>query len=121
MAQAIERDHLSLAAALTVFLHQRHETGMPGMLIAAIGVLASVVSFGCLALFAEAVSQWYGNSRSASYSTVAVATLLSALVAVLIFAPLLLLIVYALAGLLERARRRQALKIFRRSDGIVAA
>ena len=97
-AQAIERDHLSLAAALTVFLHQRHETGTPGMLIAAIGVLASVVSFGCLALFAEAVSQWYGNSRTASYSTVAAASLLSALVAVLIFGPLLLLIVYALAG-----------------------
>jgi hypothetical protein len=59
------------------------------------GPLISVVSFIVLTLFAESISQWYGNNRFKSYSAVAAGMVLSTFVSFLVIIPMQFLIIFA--------------------------
>jgi hypothetical protein len=52
-------------------------------------------SMGVLALFAESISQWYGNNRFKCYSAVAASMLLTVVFIVIVVTPLQFLIIYA--------------------------
>ena len=62
-------------------------------------VLAMIFSMGVLALFAESISQWYGNNRFRCYSAVAVSQILSAIFIAVVVTPMQFLTMYAFLGI----------------------
>lgn len=95
--KAIKEQKLPIdVAAITLARNLLGEgTIQPGPLVATTTFLVSIFGFGCLAVFAEAVSQWYGNSRFKSYSAVAAALMLSTIVTMGIVVPIQLFTIYS--------------------------
>jgi hypothetical protein len=83
-------------AAIEYFRRGMNPNILEGVIIAT-SLFAGVFSVGVQALFAESVSQWYGNNRFKCYSAVAASVLLSGIV-FLFVVPMQFLIIYAFVG-----------------------
>jgi hypothetical protein len=87
------------AAAIAFFQHAAHPTSIFEGVINVSGAIIDIFSVGILALFAESVSQWYGNNRFKCYSAVAASTCLSGVALLLVVMPVQLLVIYAFVGI----------------------
>jgi hypothetical protein len=84
-------------AVIQYFRNTTNPTIFGGVLAVA-GLFAAFISMGVLALFAESLSQWYGNKRFKCYSAVAGSVLLSTFLIFLVLTPMQLLTIYAFVG-----------------------
>jgi hypothetical protein len=85
-------------AAIEYFRKGMNPTVLGGVTFAA-SLFATVFSMGVLALFAESMSQWYGNNRFKCYSVVAASMFFGSFVITLVLTPMQFLIIYAFVGI----------------------
>jgi hypothetical protein len=88
-------------AAIDYFWKAMNPTILGGASIA-VSLFATAFSVVILAMFAESVSQWYGNNRFKCYSAVAASGLLGGIVIYLFVVPMQLLIMYAFIGIAQK-------------------
>lgn len=65
-----------------------------GLFLLFLSTALGVLSFGCLVIFAEAVSQWYDNNRYKTYSSIALA-MVGSIILLLVGVPMQLFIIYS--------------------------
>jgi hypothetical protein len=82
-------------AVIAYFHNLRNTASIASNVFGIASVLLQVFSIAILALFAESLSQWYGNDRFKCYSAVAASMLLSVIVVLLVISPMQILIIYA--------------------------
>jgi hypothetical protein len=88
------------AAAIAFFQSAAHPTSnFEGTIDNVFGALILIFSVGIVALFAESLSQWYGNNRFKCYSAIAASTCLSGVVLLLVLTPMQLFVMYAFVGI----------------------
>jgi hypothetical protein len=94
--QEFKQHPVALDSAVVTFVqHASHPTTISARLSSATSIVISFFSTGILALFAESMSQWYGNDRFKCYAAIAASLLLSTAALFLIITPMQFLAIYA--------------------------
>lgn len=93
----IREENLPIANAAAELIHNLMQgaSASEGLFLAMTTLLLQVFSIGCDAIFAESVSQWYGNNRFESYSALGVALILSTVLAMVIVLPIQFFAIYS--------------------------
>jgi hypothetical protein len=93
---ALKEQKLPIDVAADTFLQNLVRVGMVlSPFFVFMSLVVSLVGLGCTVVFAEALSQWYGNSRFKTYSAVAVGLTLASVLQIGVIFPMQLLTIYS--------------------------
>jgi hypothetical protein len=94
--QGFKQHPVAIDAAVVAYVNNAtNSTSIFGDFLMAASAFAGIFGMGVLTLFAESVSQWYGNNRFKCYSAVAVSGMLSTIFIAVVLTPIQFLTMYA--------------------------